>query len=154
MRAAAAAAACAALAALALTATVANAQDMQMVRPGMTETEVVDVFGSPDGKSAREVFTYYFYNNGCEAECGFPDLVIFQTGQVVDAVLRAPWRSYAGMSSSPKGTAPKPTPMQLGMPQTEVQGVEVRSAPQPPTPMPAELQPADTTASDSTSNGG
>ncbi len=115
----------------------ATPQDVRTIAPGMSEAQVIDVFGQPQGKSAYGDFAYYFYNNGCEEECGFPDFVVFRNGQVVDAVLRAPWHAYSGESSSPKGTIPRPTPggETLQMP-TEVQGVEVRPAEVPPAEMP------------------
>ncbi len=133
-------------------------QGMGSIRPGMTEQQVRDVFGNPDNRSSRNQFTYYFYENNCQIDCGMADLVIFQGGQVVDAVLRAPWRDYDGESSSPKGTAPRATPMQLGLPQAQpqVQGVEVRPAvqPQPAVQPPPPPDTTDTTASDSTSSNG
>ena len=134
------------LAALLFVAGAATAQDVRTITPGMTADEVKAEFGQPDGVSSRGPFTYYFYNNGCEYECGFPDLVILQDGQVVDAVLRAPWNEYAGTSSSPKGTVARPTPggMRLEVP-TTIESVEVRPAGTPPaeTP-PAETPPAET----------
>ena len=133
----------------------ANAQEQQSgtISPGMTEQQVRDALGNPDNRSTRSQFTYYFYENNCHVECGMADLVIFQGGQVVDAILRASWRTYTGVSSSPNGVAPQPTPMRLRMPQgaqgqagerTELQGIEVRPA----------GQTEDTTAADTTSNNG
>ncbi len=115
----------------------------------MTKQEVREIFGNPANRSSRGEFTYYFYENNCQQECGMADLVIFQNGQVVDAILRATWRNYAGESSSPSGVTPKPTPMRLQLPATgnEVRGIEVR--PTPPAP-----PPPDTTASDSTAASG
>ncbi len=136
------------LAAAVLFAGTAEAQQVSTIRPGMTTDEVRAVFGVPAAMSARGNFTYYFYDNGCEQRCGFLDLVIFDGGQVVDAVLRAPWHAYEGESSSPKGTVPRPTPggMRLDVPGT-VEGVEVRQAPQVPLPVPADTARADTTRS-------
>jgi hypothetical protein len=91
------------LAAIVAIVSAVKAQETQTIRPGMTEQDVVAVFGEPQGKSTYESFTFFFYDNSCEKECGFPDTVFFDGGQVVDAVLRAPWREYAGESSSPKG---------------------------------------------------
>lgn len=123
------------LAAILFLAGGATAQDMRTIAPGMTADEVKAEFGQPDGVSTRGPFIYYFYNNGCEYECGFPDLVIFEGGQVVDAVLRAPWNDYAGESSSPKGTVARPTPggMRLEVPATTIEAVEVRPTEAPPT---------------------
>jgi hypothetical protein len=135
------------LAAIFLAAGAATAQDVRTITPGMTADEVKAEFGQPDGVSTRGPFIYYFYNNGCEYECGFPDLVILQNGQVVDAVLRAPWNEYAGESSSPKGTVARPTPggMRLDIPTTTIEAVEVRQVETPPaeTP-PPEMPPAET----------
>ncbi len=140
-----------AVAALLMSAGAANAQETQTIRPGMTEQEVMNAFGNPDNRSSRGEFTYYFYENRCQQECGMADLVIFQNSQVIDAILRASWRNYAGESSSPRGVLPQPTPMRLLLPQAQDQNqlrIEVRPVGQP------EPQPADTAASDSTSSGG
>lgn len=120
---------------LAVTAMIAGtvrAQETQVIRPGMSESDVVAVFGQPQGKSDYGNFVFYFYDNGCEKECGFPDTVFFENGQVVDAVLRASWRDYAGESSSPKGVLPRPSPggEHLEVPGT-LESVEVRPAPAP-----------------------
>ncbi|UCF19922.1 MAG: hypothetical protein JSU87_00475 [Gemmatimonadota bacterium] len=133
-------------AAVALFAGTAEAQQVRTIRPGMTTAEVITALGAPAVTSARGNFTYYFYDNGCEQRCGFLDLVIFDNGRVVDAVLRAPWHAYEGESSSPKGTVPRPTPagMRLDLP-AAVEGVEVRQAPQVPLPVPADTTRADTT---------
>jgi hypothetical protein len=58
-------------------------------------------------------------------------------------VLRATWRDYAGMSSSPKGSVPQPTAAgtRLQMP-SEVQGVEVRPAQVPSEVQGVEVRPA------------
>ena len=134
--------------ALIAVASVANAQEVRTISPGMTADEVRSTFGQPDGTSASGEFIYWFYNNGCEKECGFPDLVIFQAGKVVDAVLRSPYNEYAGESSSPKGAIPRPTPggERLQVPATgEVEGVEVR-----PAVPPARVEGADTVKADTT----
>jgi hypothetical protein len=126
------------LAAILFMANAATAQDVRTIAPGMTADEVKAEFGQPDGVSTRGPFIYYFYNNGCEHDCGFPDLVIFEGGQVVDAVLRAPWNEYGGESSSPKGTVARPTPggMRLEVPTTTIESVQVRPTEMPPTEMP------------------
>ena len=118
------------LAATAAIAGAVKAQETQTIRPGMTEQDVIAVFGEPQGKSSYGDFIFYFYDNGCEKECGFPDTVFFESGQVVDAVLRAPWRDYAGESSSPKGVLPRATPggERLEVP-SALESVEVRPAP-------------------------
>jgi len=126
------------LAAILMLASAARAQENQVIQPGMTMDEVKLVFGEPQSVSSYGNFSFYFYENGCQVECGTADVVFFQGGQVVDAVLRAPWRGYAGESSSPKGVIPRPTPggEHLQMPAT-VEGVEVRPA-RVPTPQPVE----------------
>ncbi len=132
------------LAAVLLAAGVTWAQDVQTIRPGMSYDEVRAVFGEPQSMRSYGHYDFYFYSNGCEKECGFPDTVFFLDGQVVDAVLRAPWRDYAGESSSPKGVKPRPNPggEQLQMP-TAVERVEVRPTQQVPAPPP--VQKTDTT---------
>ncbi len=133
------------LALMLLAAGATWAQDVQTIRPGMSYDEVRAVFGEPQSMRSYEHYDFYFYSNGCEKECGFPETVFFLDGQVVDAVLRAPWRDYAGESSSPKGVKPRPNPggEQLQMP-TAVERVEVRPTPQVPQPPP--VQKTDTTA--------
>ncbi len=140
-----------AVAALLLTSAAAPAQEApaqkkQVIRPGMTEDQVKAVFGEPQGTRSYGRYTYYFYSNGCEPECGFPDIVFFEEGRVVDAVLRAAWRDYAGESSSPKGTIPRPTRggERLNVP-AAVEGVEVRPATRVPRPV---EQKADTARAD------
>jgi hypothetical protein len=134
------------LAAVLLIAGTATAQEVQTIRPGMTVDDVKAVFGEPAGSRSYGNYTFYFYANGCEYECGTADIVFFDNGQVVDAVLRATWRSYAGESSSPRGTTPRPTPggTRLQTP-GEVQGVEVRPAGTPPPPPVLPDTTADTT---------
>jgi hypothetical protein len=120
------------LAAIVAIVSAVKAQETQTIRPGMTEQDVIAVFGEPQGKSTYDSFTFYFYDNSCEKECGFPDTVFFDGGQVVDAVLRAPWREYDGESSSPKGVVPRATPggERLQVPGT-LDRVEVRPAAPP-----------------------
>jgi len=136
-----------ALAAIMLLGVAANAQENQTIQPGMTMDQVKLVFGEPQSTSSYGNFTFYFYENGCHVECGMADVVFFQGGQVVDAVLRAPWRGYAGESSSPKGVMPRATPggERLEIP-NQVEGVEVRPA-RVPTPQPIE---EDTVKADTT----
>ena len=103
----------------------------QTIDPGMTEQAVQEAMGKPLVVRSRGNYTYYFYDNGCEKTCGFPDLVIFQSGQVIDAVFRASWHQYTGNSSSPKGVVPRANPggERLNVPAGRVEGVEVRPAP-------------------------
>jgi hypothetical protein len=122
----------AAMAAVLAVAVAATPQDTQTIGPGMGLDEVQAVFGQPQNTSSYGNFTFYFYENGCQVECGTADIVFFQDGQVVDAVLRAPWRGYRGESSSPRGVIPRPTPggERLTIP-AQVEGVEVRRVPTP-----------------------
>ncbi len=128
----------AALTALLVSAAAVGAQEMQTIRPGMSEIDVKAVFGNPDGQSSRASFIFYFYRNGCEPECGWPDVVFFQNGQVVDAILRATWRDYAGESSSPKGVVPRAGAggERLQMP-ADVESIQVRPT---PSQMPADVE--------------
>ena len=140
-----------ALAAILLLVVVASAQQDQTIEPGMTTDQVKLVFGEPQSTASYGNFTFYFFENGCHEECGMADVVFFEGGQVVDAVLRAPWRAYAGESSSPKGVMPRATPggERLQVP-NQVQGVEVRPT-TVPTPQPIE---DDTVKADTTGVGG
>lgn len=80
------------------------------IGPGFTERHVRQVLGDPLYTSGYGEHTFYFYDNGREKEVGFLDFVIFRAGRVVDAVFRHPQHRYAGVSSSPRGVTPKPTP--------------------------------------------
>ena len=72
------------------------------IEPGMTRTQVVERLGQPLSSRSFESFTYMLYKNGCEKKCGMNDLVVLDSGKVVDAVFRSPSRKYTGASSSPK----------------------------------------------------
>ncbi len=129
-----------ALAMALLVAGPSAAQEMQTIRPGMSTDEVKAVLGAPATTRDYGDYTFYFYQNGVERQYGTADIVFFLDGQVVDAVLRSSWRDYAGQSSSPMGTEPRPTPggTRLELP-GEVQAVEVRTMPPPP---PVQQEPA------------
>ena len=58
--------------------------------------------GEPLSARAYDGHTYLLYKNGCEKTCGMNDLVVLDSGKVVDAVFRATGRSYSGTSSSPR----------------------------------------------------
>lgn len=120
------------------TATAQQQGAARSIDPGMTADQVRQVLGTPLYESSYGDHTYFFYDNGCEKECGFLDLVIFQSDQVVDAVFRAPWHEYTGESSSPRGVTPRPTPggERLQVPEGQVEGVEVRPAGPPPDTVP------------------
>jgi hypothetical protein len=72
------------------------------VEPGMSRAQVVAAIGQPYSSRSRESFTYLLYKNGCEKKCGMNDLVVLDSGKVVDAVFRSPARHYTGTSSSPR----------------------------------------------------
>ena len=79
-----------------------NAQTATTVDSGMTREQVVAKLGQPLSARTYEGFTYLLYRNGCEKTCGMNDLVVLDSGKVVDAVFRSSSRRYSGTSSSPK----------------------------------------------------
>jgi hypothetical protein len=81
---------------------VARAQVAQTIDPGMTREQVVAKLGQPLSARTYESFTYLLYKNGCEKKCGMNDLVVLDSGKVVDAVFRLSSRHYSGTSSSPR----------------------------------------------------
>jgi hypothetical protein len=85
----------------AVTASALAAQTTATVDPGMTHEQVVAALGTPLSARSYQSFTYMLYRNGCEKKCGMNDLVVLDSGKVVDAVFRAPTRKYSGTSSSP-----------------------------------------------------
>jgi hypothetical protein len=80
---------------------VAAAQKVETIDPGMSRDQVVARLGQPLSAHAYESFTYMLYRNGCEKTCGMNDLVVLDSGKVVDAVFRSSARKYTGTSSSP-----------------------------------------------------
>ena len=87
-------------------------EDTGTIAPGMSQNEVIAMWGVP--VSARTIgdMTYLYFRNGCEASCGTMDVVFLQNGAVVDAIVRWPGHNYAGESSSPPppgGRKPWPT---------------------------------------------
>lgn len=83
------------------------------IRPGMSEADVRARWGDPLTVRRANEWTYMFYASGVEHIHRFHDVVFLQNGQVVDAVIRAPGRTYLGQSSSPpsrmpENTAPQP----------------------------------------------
>ena len=87
---------------LCISASTLGAQKAKTVDPGMTREQVVAAIGEPLSSRSYQGFTYLLYKNGCEKKCGMNDLVVLDSGKVVDAVFRAPGRTYSGTSSSPK----------------------------------------------------
>jgi hypothetical protein len=72
------------------------------IDPGMTRAQVVERLGNPATERASNGFTYLFFINGCERTCGMNDLVTLRGDSVVDAIFRAPQRTYSGRSTSPQ----------------------------------------------------
>lgn len=72
------------------------------IDPSMTRAQVVERLGEPLSARSFESFTYLLYKNGCEKKCGMNDLVVLDSGKVVDAVFRSSARKYSGTSSSPR----------------------------------------------------
>jgi hypothetical protein len=90
-----------ALAASIIAAPIA-AQAPATIDPGMTRTQVVAKLGEPLSAREYQGHTYLLYKNGCEKKCGMNDLVVLDSGKVVDAVFRSRARHYSGTSSSPR----------------------------------------------------
>jgi hypothetical protein len=87
---------------LAAAAAPLAAQTPVTIDPGMTRSQVVAKLGQPLSAREKDTHVYLFYKNGCEKKCGMNDLVVLDSGKVVDAVFRAPNRKYSGASSSPR----------------------------------------------------
>jgi hypothetical protein len=87
---------------LCISASTLGAQKSTTIDPGMTREQVVATLGQPLSAKSYENYTYMLYRNGCEKKCGMNDLVVLDSGKVVDAVFRSAGRSYSGTSSSPK----------------------------------------------------
>jgi hypothetical protein len=79
-----------------------GAQTTATIDPGMTREQVVAKLGEPLSARAYDSHTYLMYKNGCEKTCGMNDLVVLDSGKVVDAVFRSSSRKYSGTSSSPR----------------------------------------------------
>jgi len=93
----------AAFAVLFLSAATLGAQkSVATVDPGMSREEVVKALGEPLSSKSYDGHTYMLYRNGCEKKCGMNDLVVLDSGKVIDAVFRSANRKYSGESSSPK----------------------------------------------------
>jgi SmpA/OmlA family protein len=87
---------------LVLSAGIAPAQATDTINPGMTREQVVARLGQPLSARSYDSYTYLFYRNGCEKKCGMNDIVVLDSGKVVDAVFRSTQRHYSGTSSSPR----------------------------------------------------
>lgn len=86
-----------------------NSADTGTIAPGMSQQEVVALWGPAFAVRHAGEFTYLHYPNGCEFSCGTDDVVILQNDQVVDAIVRWHGHGYSGQSSSPPGKTPEPT---------------------------------------------
>ena len=78
------------------------AQTPATIDPGMTRAQVVATLGEPLSAREYQGHAYLLYKNGCEKKCGMNDLVVLDSGKVVDAVFRSHARHYSGTSSSPQ----------------------------------------------------
>ena len=78
-----------------------QSQGPATIDPGMTREQVVAKLGEPLSARSFDGHTYLLYRNGCEKKCGMNDLVVLDSGKVVDAVFRSTSRKYSGTSSSP-----------------------------------------------------
>jgi hypothetical protein len=78
------------------------AQGSPTIDPGMTRAQVVAKLGEPLSVRSYAGHTYLLYKNGCEKKCGMNDLVVLDSGKVIDAVFRSRARHYSGTSSSPR----------------------------------------------------
>ena len=83
-----------------------NSADTGTVAPGMSQEDVVAVWGRASAVRHAGEYTYLHYPNGCELTCGTDDVVILQNDKVVDAIVRWRGHGYSGESSSPPGKTP------------------------------------------------
>jgi len=97
-----------------------QSQGPATIDPGMTREQVVAKLGEPLSARSYDGHTYLLYRNGCEKKCGMNDLVVLDSGKVVDAVFRSSGRKFSGTSSSPhmisavearKGAQSSPEPL-------------------------------------------
>jgi hypothetical protein len=77
-------------------------QATSTIDSGMTRAQVVAKLGEPLSARSYGGHEYLLYKNGCEKKCGMNDLVVLDSGKVIDAVFRSGGRQYSGTSSSPK----------------------------------------------------
>lgn len=83
-----------------LLALPAWAQRSGTIRPGMTADDVRSIFGPPASVRQAGEWSYLYYLNNCPVRCGSDDVVFLQADTVVAAVLRAPYRRFAGPGAS------------------------------------------------------
>jgi hypothetical protein len=84
--------------------------DTGTVRSGMSRAQVIAQWGVPVAERQVAGWTYLYFRNGCEVTCGTFDVVFLEGDQVVDAIVRGPGHTYAGVSSSPPERAAEFTP--------------------------------------------
>lgn len=83
-----------------------NSADTGTIAPGMSQDDVVAIWGRASAVRHAGEYTYLHYPNGCELTCGTDDVVILQNDKVVDAIVRWRGHGYSGQSSSPPGKTP------------------------------------------------
>jgi len=123
-----------------------RAQGNVTIDSGMTRDQVVAKLGEPLSARSYDSHTYMLYKNGCEKTCGMNDLVILDSGKVVDAVFRATARRYSGTSSSPRmiseveakrGNGGAPLVIPAGEPKTPPKAPAKATSPAPTKTAPA-----------------
>ena len=86
-----------------------RAQEVKVIKPGMTDAEVRTAWGEPFTLRKSGVHSYLYYRNDCLKRCGTYDIVFLEGGQVIDAIVRDRGRRYDGIASSPVDRKPTPT---------------------------------------------
>jgi SmpA / OmlA family len=128
------------IAALAASAVALPAQTAK-IDPGMTKDQVVASLGEPLSARSRNGFTYLLYQNGCEKKCGMHDLVVLDSGKVIDAVFRSTSREYSGTSSSPRMISqPEAKKDSLAGAPLKIAPASAKTPPDPKTPSPDPLR--------------
>ncbi len=82
---------------------------MASIKPGMTEAQVREAWGTPLTTRTHGIMSYLYYRNDCQPRCGTYDIVFLERGQVIDAIVRDSRRRYDGISSSPADRKPEQT---------------------------------------------
>jgi hypothetical protein len=111
------------------------------IDPGMTKDQVVAKLGEPVSVRSRNSFTYLLYRNGCEKKCGMNDLVVLDSGKVVDAVFRSTNREFSGASSSPRMiTEPEAKKSAAPSAPLKIDPAAAKTPPDPKKPSPDQLR--------------
>ncbi|MBK7348528.1 MAG: outer membrane protein assembly factor BamE [Gemmatimonadetes bacterium] len=87
----------------------AQAPAVVSIKPGMTEAQVREAWGTPLTRRSHGIMSYLYYRNDCLQRCGTYDIVFLEQGQVIDAIVRDSRRRYDGISSSPAERVPERT---------------------------------------------